>query len=318
MIKNIELNELWKELSTADKVVLFPHVNPDGDATGSCVALCLALREQGVDCTVCSGKTPDYIDFLNTEFFTDDKQTGNPDICVAVDCSEDHRMDSRAAAFHKGNRKYCIDHHENDTGFGDRYYIDKDASATCTIIYGMLKEAGVKLSKDVANAIYTGISTDTGNFKHSNTDPKSHRIAADLLEQGVDHVQIMTALYQNRSMKKVICESRAIDKAMIFAEGKGIISYLSSAEMLEMDARKEDADEIIDKLRDIAGVEMAAYLEEREDGVKISMRAKTDSNVADICKSFGGGGHIKAAGATVKMSMEDAFTAVKHAMEEVL
>lgn len=318
MIKNIELKELWEDLSTAENVVLFPHVNPDGDATGSCAALCLALRDQGVNCVVCAGKIPDYIDFLNTEFFMNDCQIDNPDICVAVDCSEDHRMDSRVGYFYKGRRKYCIDHHENDTGFGDRYYIDKDASATCTIVYDMLKEAGVKLSKDIANAIYTGISTDTGNYKHSNTDSKSHRIAADLLELGVDHVQIMTSLYQNRSMKKVLCESRAIDRALIFSEGRGILSYLTSAEMIEMDARKEDADEIIDKLRDIAGVEMAAYLEEREDGVKISMRAKTDSNVADICKSFGGGGHIKAAGATVKMSMEEVFTAVKRAMEEAL
>ncbi|MCQ2546006.1 MAG: bifunctional oligoribonuclease/PAP phosphatase NrnA [Clostridia bacterium] len=318
MVKNIELNELWKELSTAKSVVLFPHVNPDGDATGSCAALCLALREQGVDCTVCAGKIPDYLGFLNTEFFTDEAKAGNPDICMAVDCSADHRMDSRVGYFHKGLRKYCIDHHENENGFGERYYIDSDAAATCSIIYEMLKQAGVSLSKDAANAIYTGLSTDTGNFKHSNTDPESHRIAAELLEQGVDHTEIMTSLYQNRSMKKVLSESRAIDKAMIFAGGKCIVSYLTSEEMAEMDATHEDTDEIIDKLRDIAGVEMAAYLEEREEGIKISMRAKTYSNVADICRSLGGGGHIKAAGATVKMSMEETFTAIKHAMEEAV
>lgn len=318
MIKNIELTELWKELSTADKVVLFPHVNPDGDSAGSCAALSMALRDKGVDCTVLSGKVPEYLAFLDIKYFTDNCDVGEPDICVAIDCSQDHRLDSRVEAFYRGKKHYCIDHHENETGFGEKFYIDKDASATCTIIYDMLKESGVEISRSVANALYTGISTDTGNFKHSNTDAKLHRTAAELLEAGVDHVNIMTALYQNRSIKKVFCESRAIDKALIFSEGKGIISYLTSGEMAEMDVTHEHTDEIIDKLRDIEGVEMSAYLEEREEGIKISMRAKTSSNVGDICKAFGGGGHIKAAGATVKMSMEDAFAAVKNAMEEVL
>ena len=318
MVNNIELRELWEHLSTAKSVVLFPHVNPDGDAMGATAALCRALREQGVECRVCAGRAPDYLGFIDTEFFTDDTDIGEPDFCVAVDCSEGHRMDSRVAAYYKGKNHYCIDHHENETGFGERYYIDRDAAATCTIIFDMLKEAGVSISHQAANAIYTGLSTDTGNFEYSNTDPKSHLIAAELLELGVDHMEIMTNLYQNRSMKKVLCENRALDRALIFADGKGIISYLTSGEMAEMDVLSTDTDEIINKLRDIAGVEMAAYLEEREDGVKISMRAKTYSNVGDICKSFGGGGHIKAAGATVNTSMEDTFAAVKHAIEEAL
>lgn len=318
MVKNIELIELWEELSAAKRVVLFPHENPDGDAIGACGALARALREQGVECSVCAGRTPGYLSFVDMEFFTDDTGAGNPDICVALDCSEVHRLDSRTEAFDRGGRCYCIDHHENEKGFGDRYYIDSDAPATCSIIFDMMKEAGAVITSKVANSIYTGLSTDTGNFKYSNTGPKAHRIAAELLEIGVDHTEIMTALYQNRSMKKLRCESRAIDRAMLFAEGRGIISCLSSVDMAEMDAVSEDADEIIDKLRDIAGVEMAAYLEERENGIKISMRAKTCSDVGNICKHLGGGGHAKAAGATVKMSMEDAFTTVKFAMEEAL
>ncbi|MDD4200421.1 MAG: bifunctional oligoribonuclease/PAP phosphatase NrnA [Eubacteriales bacterium] len=318
MVKNIDLRELWKNLSTAKSVVLFPHVNPDGDAVGACVALCLTLREHGVDCKVCSGKVPDYLGFLNTSYFIDDREVGNPEICVAVDCSEDYRMDRRGGAFYRGNKHYCIDHHQTDCGFGDRFYIDGAAAAACTIIFDMLKEAGAVLSRDAANAIYTGICTDTGNFKHANTDSRSHNIAAELLEVGVDHTEIMASLYKNRSMKKVLCESRAIEKAFVFSGGRGIISYLSSEEMAKINATHEDTDEIIDKLRDIAGVEMAAYLEEREEGIKISMRAKTYGNVRDICRSFGGGGHIAAAGATVKMSMEDAFAAVKRAIEESL
>lgn len=318
MVKNIELIELWEHLSTAKKVVLFPHINPDGDAMGATSALCRALREQGVECSVCVGSTPEYLNFVDREFFSEDREIGNPDFCVAVDCSADHRLDKRVEAFYKGRKQYCIDHHENEDGYGERFYIDNDAAACCSIIFDMLKEAGVSISHDVANSIYTGLSTDTGNFKYSNTDPKTHLVAAQLLELGVDHTEIMTSLYQNRSMKKVLCENKALDRALLFSDGKGIISYLSGAEMAELNVTSEDTDEIIDKLRDIAGVEMAAYVEEREDGVKISMRAKTYSNVGDICKSFGGGGHVKAAGATVSTSLEDTVVAVKHAMEEAI
>lgn len=318
MVKNIELNELWEHLSTAKSVVLFPHVNPDGDAMGSCSALAGALRNKGVECVVYTGKTPDYLNFINREYFTDNCLIENPEICLAVDCSQDQRLDSRAELFYRGNRQFCIDHHENRNGFGQKYYIDKDAAAACVIVYDMLKAAGADFDREIANALYTGLSTDTGNFKYSNTDGHVHRIAADLLDTGVDHVEIMTNLYQNRNIRKVFCESKAIDKAMLFADGRCIISYLTSAEMADMDVTKEETDEIIDKLRDIAGVEMAAYLEEREDGIKISMRAKTYSNVGDICADFGGGGHAKAAGATVNKPMEEVFSEVKHKMEEAL
>lgn len=319
MNKNIELKEIGDRLFNAGSVVLFPHINPDGDAVGACAALCLALRSRGIQSWVYSEGVPDFLGFLNTEMFTDDYAIiPPPDICVAVDCSDGCRVDSRLKAFEQGDVHMCIDHHQGGTGYGDYYYIDENAAATCEIIYDLLKECGVQLSRDMANALYTGISTDTSNYRHSNTTPKSHRIAAEILEAGVDHTDIMVNLYQRTGVKKVMCTARAVQKMHTFAEGRGVMTYLTAAELVEMDAQSQDADEIINTLQNMEGVEIAGYLEERENGIKVSLRAKTYGNVAAICRKYDGGGHIKAAGCTLKMPMEDAFARIKYDIEEAL
>lgn len=320
MNTNTDIKTISEKLFAAQRVVLFPHVNPDGDSVGSCAALSMALCEAGVDCSVYSGSVPKYTQYINRETFTDDPaKVMEADIAVAVDCSEEHRLDSRLDAFRSARVKMCIDHHVNKTGFGDLYYIDEDAAAVCEIVYELIKAAAVPITGDIANAIYMGIITDTGGFRYSNTTPHTHRIAAELMETGVDHMEIMVNLFNNKSLKKVRCESKAIERMLLFAEGKGVISYLTGGEMAALDAHSQDADEIIDRLRDIEGVEMAAYLEEREDGIKVSMRAKTDSSVLEICRRNGGGGHAKAAGCTMhNTTMEQAHTVIKGEMEEAL
>ena len=316
---NIDIRTIAEKLFSAKKVVLFPHVNPDGDSTGSCEALCLALREAGVECYVCAGDYPKYMKHIKGEYFTRDAEKVNgADIAVAVDCSADNRLDSRLEAYQSGKVKMCIDHHMNEEGYGDLYYIDEDAAAVCEIMFEIIKESGAEFTREIANALYTGIVTDTGGFRYSNTTPKSHELAAELMKIGVDHLQIIVNLYNNKNLKKVRAENKAIENMMFFSGGKGVISCLTSGEMAEMDARPEHADEIIDRLRDIDGVELAAYLEEREEGIKVSMRAKTTGSVVEICQKYGGGGHKKAAGCTVKDSLENVYANIKHDMEMAL
>lgn len=319
MKNNTDIKTLSDKLFSAKQVVLFPHENPDGDCTGACIALSLALRNAGVECSVCSDQPPKYLGFLNQETYTDNREPmQQPYISAAIDCNREDRMGDRAKAFRAGSELLCFDHHANDDGFGDLYYIDANAAAACEIIYDVIKAADATITKDIANAIYTGIITDTGGFRHSNTTSHTHDLASEMLRIGVDHNDIMVNLFNNKSLKKVRCENKAIEKMLLFAEGKGVISYLTSGEMAEMDAHSEDADEIIDRLREIEGVEMSAYLEEREKGIKVSMRSKTDSSVLEICTRNGGGGHVKAAGCTIDDTMENVFALIKHEMEDAL
>ena len=319
MNANTDIQTIADKLFSAKKVVLFPHINPDGDSTGSCTALSLALRGAGVECYVCAGEYPKYLKHINNETFTGDLELASgADIAVAVDCSAENRLDSRLEAYQSGKMQMCIDHHMNKDGFGELYYIDEDAAAVSEVVFKIIKASGAVITRDIANALYTGIVTDTGGFRYSNTTAESHRLAAELFEIGVDHTEIIVNLYNNKSLIKLRCENMAIDKMMFFAEGRGVISYLTSGEMAAINAHPEHADEIIDRLRDIDGVEMAAYLEERENGIKVSMRAKTTSSVVEICKRNGGGGHAKAAGCTIDDTMENVFALIKHEMEIAL
>lgn len=313
MISNVSLKKAGQLLNNADSVLIFPHVNPDGDALGSCAALCRVLRDAGKEAWVLlDEEVPGYLRFVDTEFCTCDHDCiDNPDVCICVDCSEEKRFPDRAAKFNSGKTKMCIDHHATSGCFGDYYYIDGDEAATAQIIYKLLLEMGAAIDKKTAASLYTGISTDTGNFQYSNTTPETHMIAAELMKTGMDHVSITVALYQNVSLAKVRLEARILDKMEIFAGGRAVISYVDSQMLSEVSAKMEDSEEAIDTLRNIEGIEIAAFLKEREEAVKVSMRAKFSGRVDEIAAKFGGGGHVKAAGCTLEMPMAEATEVIK-------
>ena len=313
MISNVSLRKAGHLLNNAESVLIFPHVNPDGDALGSCAALCRVLRNSGKEAWILLDESvPKYLSFMDTEFCTCDHGCiAEPDICICVDCSEEKRFPDRAEKFNSGRTKLCLDHHATSGSFGDYYYIDGAEAATAQIIYKLLLEMGAQIDRNTAASLYTGISTDTGNFQYSNTTPETHMIAAELMKTGMDHVSITVALYQNVSLTKVRLEARILDKMEIFAGGKAVISYVDSSMLREVSAKMEDSESAIDTLRNIEGVEIAAFLKEKGDAVKVSMRAKSAGRVDEIAVKFGGGGHAKAAGCTLEMSIAEATDAIK-------
>lgn len=313
MISNVSLRKAGQLLNNAESVLIFPHVNPDGDALGSCAALCRVLRNSGKEAWILLDESvPKYLSFMDTEFCTCDHGCiAEPDICICVDCSEEKRFPDRAEKFNSGRTKLCLDHHATSGSFGDYYYIDGAEAATAQIIYKLLLEMGAQIDRNTAASLYTGISTDTGNFQYSNTTPETHMIAAELMKTGMDHVSITVALYQNVSLTKVRLEARILDKMEIFAGGKAVISYVDSSMLREVSAKMEDSESAIDTLRNIEGVEIAAFLKEKGDAVKVSMRAKSAGRVDEIAVKFGGGGHAKAAGCTMEMSIAEATDAIK-------
>lgn len=317
MISNVSLEKAGQLLNNAESIVIFPHINPDGDALGSCAALCRALRNEGKEAWILmEEEVPRYLSFMDTEFCTcDNGCITDPDICICVDCSEEKRFPKRADKFNSGKTRMCIDHHATSDSFGDYYYIDGAEAATAQIIYKLLIEMGVRIDSGIAASLYTGISTDTGNFQYSNTTPETHMIAAELMKTGMDHVSITVALYQNVSLTKVRLEARILDKMEIFAGGRAVISYVDRQMLQEVSAGMEDSESAIDTLRNIEGIEIAAFLKEKADAVKVSMRAKSSGRVDEIAVKFGGGGHAKAAGCTLEMSIAEAADAIK---EEII
>lgn len=319
MKSNASLKELAGFLKAAETILIFTHTNPDGDALGSAAALCRVLRKMGkTSWILMDEEVPEYISFMDTEFVTRDKDClKDHDVSICVDCGEYSRFPALADKFDEGKLHLCVDHHATGDGFGDHYYIDPSEAATCQLIYKLIKELGSEfIDKTVAESIYTGINTDTGSFQYSNTTADTHAIASDLMTYGVDHTAINVKLYQTIPMTKLKIQAAILQKAAFLFGGKVAVGYVTGQMLEEAGAVLDDAEGTIDMLRNIEGVEIAAFLKEKGEAVKVSMRAKSYANVAEIVSVFGGGGHVKAAGCTLEMGMDEALDAIKKAIGE--
>jgi phosphoesterase RecJ-like protein len=302
MKKNNTLKEIADALRGAHTVLLFPHISIDGDAMGSSVALCAALRKAGKTAHVVIEETlPDMVSFLDKGHCTEDPGLPDrPDVCVCVDCGDYRRFPKRKALFRSGALSICIDHHKTTKPFLDLNYIDGNAAATAEIVYDLLSFFEIAIDEEIGGALYAGIVTDTGKFQYSNTTRKTHLIAADLHACGVRASEISIMLYQNERLEKRLLESRILSDALLFADGRAVISCITRNMLRETGGRLDETDGVTETLRDIRGVEVACLLKEKSARtIKVSLRSKQFFDVGAFSEENGGGGHTKAAGFTV-------------------
>ena len=316
---NNTYTEIARVLAKANSILLYPHVSPDGDALGSCAALCRALRLKGKTCYVLvEEELPLNLAFLDKSYCTlDPNVIGEVDISFCVDCGDATRFPGRAEKFAEGKTSICLDHHHTTAEFCEYNYVDPGASATGELVFDLLKEMGIYQDKEIGEAIFAAITTDTGNFQYSNTTKRCFEIMTELFDWGVDTNKVSVALYENVRLERKIIESMAFSTLNILAEGKVAVAYVTQEMLEKSGALSEETENVIRQLRSIAGVEYAAFLKEKgPETIRLSLRAKTEGDVAVIAEKFGGGGHIKAAGATLSMSMEEALKAVCKELEK--
>ncbi|MDR1135659.1 MAG: bifunctional oligoribonuclease/PAP phosphatase NrnA [Clostridiales Family XIII bacterium] len=320
-IKNNTLEEIAAALSAAESILFFPHHSMDGDTLGSSVALCRALRTKGkLSFVIIEDEIPDMISFLDCDCCTDSlKIVDKPDLCVCVDCGELSRLNRRRELFESGRTKMCIDHHISTTPFLEWNYIDPAAAATAEIAYEIITILGLEIDKDISEAIYTGIVTDTGLFQYSNTTKKTHLITAGLYDCGLNSSETAIKIYQSVSREKMILEANIISTIELFAEGKVAIAYMTQEMLNNSGAKPDDTDGVVERLRGIKGVEIAALVRERRDGrIKVSLRSKQYANVAAFSEPRGGGGHIRAAGYTADSTVDEVKTSLAVELEGLL
>lgn len=320
MICNVSLQEMAAILETAGSILIFPHTSPDGDAMGSAAALCRGLRNSGKEAWILLEEdVPGYISFIDSEYCTLDQDIiSEPDVCICIDCSEESRFPKLADQYRQGKKKLCIDHHATVAAFGDYYYIDESEAAAAQLIYKLLLAMEVEIDKKMAESLYAAISSDTGSFQYSNTTAETHSITAALFAVGIDHNSITVQLYQNISLKKIRLQNAILDRMELLADGRAAVSYITEEMLRKYDAALDDAEGVIDMMRNIEGVEIAVFLKEKNETVKVSMRAKSYGDVGSIAVKFGGGGHTKAAGCTLKMNMPVAIEVIKTEIKEYL
>src|ERR687885_1546025 len=301
-------------LRDGERFLLTTHENPDGDALGSLLATKLALDTLGKDTYMyLYGNAP-----LPGEYafmpLADLRRELPPDAAertlVALDCANESRLGPDAEVLQVTPYVVDIDHHHDNTRFGDINAIVPDASSTGEVVRDILRELGIPLTPEVAEALYIALVTDTGRFQYTNTTPKALRLAAELVEAGADVHQIFRDVYESVQFAKLKLLARALERAQIYDGGRLVVSYLLQSDYADVGAPEAYSEGIIDYLRAVEGADMAALIREppRSDGParRISLRASNDElDVSAIARKSGGGGHRQAAGFSSDDSVEE-------------
>ena len=300
-----DLQAVAAALREHDRFLVVTHENPDGDALGSLLATTLALRQLGKDALMfLSGDAPlprEYafmqLDGLARELPTDLEDR----VLVAVDCAKAERIGPDPRPLKETKLVVDIDHHHDNTRFGDVNLVVADASSTGEVLRDVFRELGVRLTSELAEPLYIALVTDTGRFQYTNTTPKSLRLAAELVEAGADAHAVFQQVYESVEFAKLKLLARALDRARVLEGGRIVVSHLLRTDFAEVGAAEPYSEGIIDYLRAVEGAELAVLIREppRDNGPmrKVSLRASVDElDVSAIARVFGGGGHRQAAG----------------------
>jgi len=301
----IKLDDKLKGIQT---VGISGHVRPDGDCVGSTLAVYNYISTYYPNITVdlYLESIPNVFGFLKNAHkihhsFEEDKQF---DLFIVLDCGDAGRLGPTAKYFEAAKQTFCIDHHVSNQAFADDNYIYPDASSTCELVYELLDTD--KITKEIAECLYTGMVHDTGVFQYSCTSAKTMNIAGNLMEKGINYSKIVDDTFYTKTYNQNRILGQALLDSKLYLNGKVIATYVTAEQMKEFGCGPKHLDGIVNQLRVTKDVVVAAFLYENEDAsYKVSLRANGDFNVADVVAVFGGGGHVKAAGCTMEGTVED-------------
>ena len=310
----LTLKEVAEKLNSAEKILVTAHVSPDGDALGSTLAMCQALRQFGKSAQIfIDDKLPPYLNFLPHIDEIKRPQEGekfDADLILLLDTVMDRTGNIRSLT---DAPILNVDHHITNTETENDLYLEPNAAATCEIVFALLKEMGAEFTKEIATCIYTGIATDTGFFKYRSTTPKTLRAAAELLECGVEPNYISEQV-ERRTLNDFMVIKRSLQTTEMFFDGK-VAGIFIDAELSKI---VDTTEGIIDLIRVIDSVEIAFVLTYKEENLtKLSLRSKT-VDVAAVAKKLGGGGHIRAAGCTFHTSLDESKEMLLKTLSEYL
>ena len=307
-----------------ERFVVTSHHNPDGDAIGSMLGLARALRAAGQDVVLAHADDPPvpsdlvFLPAEGEEIVHELPADLGERVLVALDCASELRM--WPTPVHEGARLVIdIDHHQDNTRFGDLNLIEPLASSTAEVIVGVLEAAGWPLTREVAEPLYVGLVTDTGRFGYGNTRPRAHRIAAAMLEAGVDPAAMSRHLFEEQPLDRLLLMGRALERAQRLAGGRMLAAVLTRDDFAAAGGR--DTEGIVEVMRGVRGMRAAALVSEAgpEGMYRVSLRtADPEVDVSAIAREEGGGGHRAAAGFSTARPPDELLAWLEAQMSERL
>jgi len=305
-----------EKIKASKDIIILPHISADGDALGSSLALALAIKKTNRDVRVyLEEEIPQIYTFLPgkelaleySTINTSDSDIPHVETVIALDTGDLERLGKRAEILNNARIKINIDHHPTNTYFAEINHVIPKASATCEIVYELIKGLEIELNNDIALCLYTGILTDTGGFKYSNTTSLTHLVVSELVNYEIDIPAVTYRIFDAISEGKLKLIGKAIDSIELFENGKLALITVTKKMIEESGALEEESEGVINYARNIIGVEVAALFKEKSElETKVSLRSKSYANVAEVAFRHKGGGHKNAAGCTINANPDEA------------
>lgn len=299
--------KLASMLENVKSVAIAGHIKPDGDCVGSSLAVYNYIREYypQIEVDLLLDPIPNIFKFLQRadDIIHDSTSERKYDLFIVLDCGDMRRLGEREKYFKSAGKTLCVDHHISNAGFADETYIFPQASSTSELVFELLEKE--KITKEIAECIYVGMVHDTGVFQYSNTSAKTMNIAGQLMEMGIDFSKIVDDTFY----KKTYAQNRILGQALVdsklYLDGKCIVTVVTKEEMETFQVEPKHLEGVVQQLRVTKGVEAAVFLYENAPNTfKLSMRSNALIDVASITMNFGGGGHVRAAGATMEGNID--------------
>lgn len=314
--KNLELFN--KTIQKAKSIAICSHVSPDGDAVGSSTALFLALKEMGKEVyLVKNDDFPTNLSFIqNDSYYT--QEPLQTDLFIVTDVASVDRVGIGSNFYEKAKDSLCIDHHITNEGFFNNNIVEPHLSSTCELIARLLIDGGYKITKEIATYLYLGITTDTFRFQYESTSAKTLQVASKLLEKGADKKLINIELYESMNPDYLLLQAEVIKNATILDNGRIILASLRLDQLQKYNLDHDKVESLVSIIKSINGVELACLIKEYKDKVqKLSFRSKEIIDVSKLATEYGGGGHVRASGATLDVSHDEAYKILEERLNKL-
>lgn len=307
MNSEIELDSIIEIIHRANKIGIFTHVSPDGDAIGSSMGLYLGLKQLKKQVDVIADEYSRCFQFL--PYLNDIKSRSYEqyDLVVALDCATKGRLFDPGECFFDASVSVAIDHHTSNTYFAKYNYVEENSPATCKTLVKILKRLGVSITKEIGECLMAGIITDSGGFRYNTVDDETFEFAAQMLDLGVDISNIYYRTFDVKTKAQFQLSSIATSRLNFYSKDRIAVTYVTLDDFKKVNATVGDHEGIVNVGRNIEGVEVSIFLREVEkDSYRVSLRSNDYVDVSDVASAFSGGGHSRAAGCDVHLSLDKA------------
>lgn len=312
----ISIKAIAEKLKNEKSAAIFCHIRPDGDAIGSAVALCHALKSLGKRADVfCSDSIPERFSCIDGVKDIRSVFSGEYSAFVAVDCADTGRIGEFGSEFSKRNNTYNIDHHISNTRYA-KYNCVVDNASNCENVFDLIKAMNCPVTESIADALATGVVTDTGNFKHKNVTSKTFYTAAELKERGADFNKIVYRMFTEQTPARAKLFGLVMSKIRYLLDGKLAVASVFKSDLEKSGALPDETEGFIDFVMGIKGVEVGVcIMQTDEDNFKCSFRSKS-ADVNAVAGRFGGGGHILASGCRIQGEYEEVIDDIRYAVSQ--